>query len=129
MLLTMLKCKIHRATVTGTDLNYAGSITIDEELMALADILPHEKVQVLNLANGARFETYAIPGPAGSGVINLNGAAARLAVPGDKIIILAYALIPDREARAFTPRIVHVDERNRPSAQGKSPPGNLPSGP
>lgn len=114
MLLTMLKSKIHRATVTGTDLNYAGSITIDEELMNLADILPHEKVQVLNLANGARFETYAIPGPAGSGVVNLNGAAARLAVPGDKVIILTYVLVPDREARAFMPRIVRVDEQNRP---------------
>lgn len=114
MFRSMLKSKIHRATVTGTDLNYAGSITIDEKLMALADILPHEKVQVLNLANGARFETYVIPGPAGSGVINLNGAAARLAVPGDKVIILTYVLVSDQEAGAFTPRIVRVDEQNRP---------------
>ena len=114
MLLTMLKCKIHRATVTGADLNYAGSITIDEELMRLADILPHEQVHVLNLANGARFETYAIPGPAGSGVVKVNGAAARLAAPGDKVIILAYMLVPAQEARAFIPRIVQVDEGNRP---------------
>ncbi|HAG07040.1 MAG: Aspartate 1-decarboxylase [Clostridia bacterium 62_21] len=117
MLLTMLKCKIHRATVTGTDLNYAGSITIDEELMRLADILPHEQVHVLNLANGARFETYAIPGPAGSGVVQVNGAAARLAAPGDKVIVLAYVLLPDREARAFVPRIVQVDEENHPTSQ------------
>lgn len=113
MFLTMFKSKIHRATVTEADLNYVGSITIDEELLEVADILPHEKVQIVNNNNGARFETYAIKGPAGSGVICLNGAAARLVQPGDTVIIISYALMDREEARHFKPKVVLVDEKNR----------------
>ncbi|MGQ9512083.1 aspartate 1-decarboxylase [Thermodesulfitimonas sp.] len=113
MLLTMLRGKIHRATVKETNLNYAGSITIDEALLDAADILPGERVQVVNINNGARLETYAIAGPRESGIVALNGAAARLGEPGDKIIIIAYAFIPYQEARGFRPRIVVVDENNR----------------
>lgn len=110
---TMLKSKIHRATVTEANLNYVGSITIDENLMKSADILPNEKVQIVNNNNGARFETYVIQGRPGSGVICLNGAAARLVQPGDNVIIISYALIDDREAAAFDPKIIFVDEKNR----------------
>lgn len=113
MLRHMLKSKIHRATVTDANLNYVGSITIDESLMEAADILPHEQVQVVNINTGARFETYAIAGAAQSGTICLNGAAARLAQPGDLVIIMSYALMDDLEARRAVPRIVHVDSGNR----------------
>jgi len=113
VLLTMLRGKIHRATVRETNLNYAGSITIDEALLEAADILPGEKVQVVNINNGARLETYVIAGPRESGIVALNGAAARLGEPGDRIIIIAYALVPYQEARGFRPRIVVVDENNR----------------
>lgn len=109
---TMLKGKIHRAQVTEVNLDYEGSITIDELLMAAADILPYEKVQVLDLNNGARFETYAIAGEQGSGEICINGAAARLVSVGDKVIILSYKLVADEEARDTKPRLVYVDERN-----------------
>ena len=108
----MMKSKIHRATVTGADLNYIGSITIDERLMELADIREHEQVQVLDIDNGARFETYAIVG--GPGEVTLNGAAARLVHPGDRVIVITYADYEDAELAGFTPKIVHVDDRNRP---------------
>jgi len=110
----MLKSKIHRATVTGANVDYIGSITIDSELMERADILENEKVHVVNVDNGVRLETYAIPGEPGSGVICLNGAAARLMNPGELIIILAYAVLTEDELKGFKPRIVFVDENNRP---------------
>ena len=113
MFLTLFKSKIHRATVTEADLNYMGSITIDEALLEAADILPNEKVQIVNNNNGARFETYVIKGPRDSGVICLNGAAARLVSPGDTVIIIAYAMMDRREASAFQPTIVMVDGQNR----------------
>ncbi len=108
---TMLKSKIHRARVTGSDLNYEGSITIDRALMEAADILPYEKVQVLDINNGARLETYAIEGDAGE--ICLNGAAARLVSEGDLVIILSYQLVPEEEARDHFSRLVYVDSRNQ----------------
>lgn len=113
------KSKIHRATVTEADLNYEGSVTIDTDLMRAADILPHEQVQVLNVMNGERFETYAIPAPPGSGVICLNGPAARLAHVGDLVIILTYVEMEREELLKHTPRIVLVDERNRILAPAK----------
>lgn len=113
MFLTVFKSKIHRAVVTQADLNYVGSITIDEALMEAADILPNEKVQVVNNNNGARFETYVIPGPRDSGIICLNGAAARLVQPGDTVIIITYAMLDREEARAFKPTVVLVDEQNK----------------
>ena len=113
MFLTMFKSKIHRATVTEANLNYMGSITIDEDLMDAADVLANEKVQVVNNNNGARFETYVIKGPRASGVICLNGAAARLALPGDKVIIISYAVMDRAEAKVFKPLIVNVDETNK----------------
>lgn len=113
MFRTMMKAKIHRATVTEANLNYIGSITIDEDLMDLVDIWANEKVQIVDNNNGARFETYVIPGPRGSGVICLNGAAARLVHPGDKVIIISYGLMTDEEARAFKPRIAIMDDQNR----------------
>lgn len=113
MLVTMFKSKIHRATVTEADLNYVGSITIDQALLETADILPHEKVQIVNNNNGARFETYTIPGPRDSGVICLNGAAARLVQPGDTVILIAYAMMDRLEAANFQPTVVMVDEHNK----------------
>lgn len=113
MFVAMLRGKIHRAAVTETRLEYAGSITIDEALLEAADILPGERVQVFNLNNGERFETYTISGPRGSGVICLNGPAARLAQVGDRVIIVAYAFVPYEEARGFRPRIVVVGDGNR----------------
>src|SRR5258708_28395754 len=107
----MMKSKIHRATVTGPRLHGVGSVCIDTELMALADILPYEQVAVLDIDNGARFETYAIEGE--SGQICLNGAAARLVAPGDKVIIITYADYERAELEAYIPRVVHVDARNR----------------
>jgi aspartate 1-decarboxylase len=109
---TMLKSKIHRARVTGLNIDYEGSITIDQKLMEEADILAYEQVEVLNLNNGARFLTYAISGKRESGQICLNGAAARLANKGDIIIILSYCQIEDSEAISFMPRLVYVDEKN-----------------
>jgi aspartate 1-decarboxylase len=108
----MLKSKIHRARVTDGNIDYEGSITIDKKLMAAADILPYEQVQVLNINNGARFSTYAIEGEEGSGEICLNGAAARLAVRGDLVIILTYCDVSEEEAHNHTPKIVHVDAKN-----------------
>jgi len=115
MMRNMMKSKIHRATVTEANLNYVASITIDEDLMEAADLWENEKVQVVNINNGARLETYVIPGPRGSGVICLNGAAARHAQPGDKFIIISYALMTEEEAREYRPRIVLMDEGNRPA--------------
>lgn len=113
MLRTLFKAKLHRATVTEACLNYVGSITIDEDLLDAAGILINEKVQVVNNNNGARLETYVIPGPRGSGVICLNGAAARLVQPGDKIIIITYAMVDDREAKDFKPTVVFLDDHNK----------------
>lgn len=106
--------KIHRVRVTEANLDYEGSLAIDSALLAASGISPHELIQVVNLTTGARFETYAIPAPAGSGTVSLNGGAARLGVPGDLLIILAYALMSPEEAAGFTPRVVHVDQFNRP---------------
>jgi aspartate 1-decarboxylase len=108
----MLKSKIHGARVTGLCLDYEGSITLDANLMAEADILPYEQVQVLNMNNGARFTTYAITGPEGSGQVCLNGAAARLASKGDTVIILSYSLVADSEAAGVMPRLLHTDRNN-----------------
>jgi aspartate 1-decarboxylase len=114
MQLTLLKGKIHRAAVTQCDLNYEGSISGDATLMERAGILPHEQVDVLNINNGERFTTYAIPAPAGSGTIGVNGAAARLAQKGDLVIIIAYARMDEAQAKTFQPRVVLVDAANRP---------------
>jgi aspartate 1-decarboxylase len=116
MQLTLLKGKIHRATVTQCDLNYEGSISVDATLLDRAGILAHEQVDVLNITNGQRFTTYAIPSPAGSGMIGINGAAARLAQKGDLVIIVAYARMEEAEAKSFSPRVVLVDGNNRPQA-------------
>ncbi len=113
MLREMCKAKIHSATVTEADLNYTGSITIDKSLLKELDILHYERVQVLNINNGSRIETYVIEGESDSGIICLNGAAARWAVPGDKIIIIAYCLIDDAQARNWNPKIVVLDEKNK----------------
>jgi len=118
MFRTMLKSKIHRATVTQADLDYVGSITIDSDLMKAADLLPHEKVHVVDVDNGARLETYAIEGEPGSGVICINGAAARLVSKGDRVIIISYAMVTEDEARTIAPTVVLVDERNRPTSIG-----------
>ncbi|MCC6698736.1 MAG: aspartate 1-decarboxylase [Candidatus Hydrogenedentes bacterium] len=113
MMLTMLKSKIHRATVTEADLNYVGSLTLDPDLIEAADMLIHEKVQVLNLNNGARFETYIIEGERGSGIVCLNGPAARQGQVGDIIIALTYALVDAEEAKTWVAKNVHVDANNR----------------
>ena len=114
MFINVFKSKIHRARVTEANLNYMGSITIDSALLEASDILPNEKVQIVNNNNGARFETYVIPGPGGSGVICLNGAAARLVQPGDTVIIISYCLLSREEAADFKPKVVMVDENNCP---------------
>lgn len=113
MLINMFKGKIHRATVTEANLNYVGSITIDRELLDASGILPGERVQIVNNHNGERLETYTIEGPAGSGVICLNGAAARLVQPGDTVIIIAYAWMEEAQAHVFKPKVVYVDRENR----------------
>ncbi|MFF9012888.1 aspartate 1-decarboxylase [Streptomyces sp. NPDC014870] len=113
MIRTMFKSKIHRATVTQADLHYVGSVTVDAELMEAADLLPGELVHIVDIDNGARLETYVIEGERGSGVIGINGAAAHLVHPGDLVILISYAQIEDAEARAFVPRVVHVDADNR----------------
>lgn len=112
MIYTMMHGKIHRATVTEANLNYVGSITIDEDLLDAAGILPGEKVQIVNNNNGARLETYTIPGKRGSGVVCLNGAAARCALEGDIVIIIAYAQMDEKEAKALEPKVVLVDKQN-----------------
>ncbi|MBH5318583.1 aspartate 1-decarboxylase [Paenibacillus sp. GSMTC-2017] len=107
------KSKIHRAVVTEANLNYVGSITIAEDILEASNILENEKVQVVNINNGARLETYAITGPRGSGVICLNGAAARLVQPGDRVIIISYAMMDENEAKGYKPNVVIMDENNR----------------
>ncbi|MGI6126253.1 MAG: aspartate 1-decarboxylase [Planifilum sp.] len=112
MLRTMMKAKIHRATVTEANLHYVGSVTVDEEILERVDILPNEKVQIVNNNNGARLETYVIPGPRGSRTICLNGAAARLVQPGDRVIIISYALMDEQEIKNHRPRIAIMGEGN-----------------
>lgn len=112
MILTMLKGKIHRATVTQAELNYVGSITIDKTLMEASNILENEKVQIVDVNNGERFETYVIPGVRDSGVICVNGAAARLVQPGDKVIIIAYAQMNEDEAKKYKPAVVFMNDDN-----------------
>ncbi len=112
MILTMLKTKIHRATVTQTDIDYNGSITIDRDLMDAAGLLLHEQVDVLNINNGARFTTYVIEGERGSGIIGINGAAARLVQKNDLVIICAYAQMSEDEAKAYDPTVILVDDQN-----------------
>ena len=109
----MLKSKLHRVTVTNANLNYEGSITIDEALMQKADLMPSEKVDIYNVSNGERFSTYVIKGKKGSGVICLNGAAARKASKGDVIIVASYVMVDDKTAKKWTPKCVYVDEKNR----------------
>ena len=110
---TMLKSKIHRATVTQADLHYVGSVTVDADLMDAADLLPGEQVAIVDVTNGARLETYVIEGERGSGVIGINGAAAHLVHPGDTVILISYQAVEDHEARGVKPRIVHVGPDNR----------------
>jgi aspartate 1-decarboxylase len=121
MQIEILKCKIHRATVTDPHLEYEGSITIDRDLMDAAGILLHEKVHILDVNNGSRFETYVIEGPRGSGVICVNGAAARLVMPKDLVIIIAYCHMSPAEAAEYTPVVVKVDSENQ--IHGQMPPG------
>jgi len=113
MIRTMLKSKIHRATITGSDLHYVGSITVDRELLEAADIREHELVHVLDIDNGARFETYTIAGERGSGEMRINGAAARLVHSGDTIIVVSYAGYDETEVERYEPRVVHVNADNR----------------
>jgi aspartate 1-decarboxylase len=122
----MLKSKVHRATVTQADLHYVGSVTIDRDLMDAADLLPGEQVAIVDIDNGARLETYVIEGPRGSGVIGINGAAARLVHAGDLVIIISYATVTDAEARTMRPRVVFVDAANRIVGTGGDPADALP---
>src|ERR671910_3181121 len=108
MMRTMMKSKIHRATVTQADLHYVGSVTIDEDLLEAADLLPGEQVAIVDVTNGARLETYVIPGERGSGVVGINGAAAHLVHPGDLVILISYAQMENAEAAAFRPRVIFV---------------------
>lgn len=126
MFRTMLGGKVHRATVTRANLHYVGSITIDQDLMRAADILEGEQVDVVDITNGARLTTYAITGAAGSGDIGINGAAAHLVSPGDLVIIISYRTVDDREIADHTPRVVHVDQRNRIVALGADPAEPVP---
>ena len=126
MMRIMMKSKIHRATVTQADLDYVGSVTIDADLLDAADLLEGEQVAIVDNTNGARIETYVIPGPRGSGVIGINGAAAHLVHPGDVVIIMSYAVMDDAEARALKPHVVHVDEQNRVVKIGNDPAEPVP---
>ena len=126
MLRTMMKSKIHRATVTQAALHYVGSVTVDEDLLDAADLLPGELVHIVDVTNGARLETYTIKGERGSGVIGINGAAARLVQPGDIVILIAYAQLETAEARAFQPSVVFVDADNRVVGTGHDPAEALP---
>ncbi|WP_309110376.1 aspartate 1-decarboxylase [Saccharothrix sp.] len=121
MLRTMLKSKIHRATVTQADLHYVGSVTVDLDLMEAADLLPGEMVAIVDVTNGARLETYVIPGERGTGVIGINGAAAHLVKPGDLVILIAYGQMDDAEARAYQPKVVFVDADNKVVDLGADP--------
>jgi aspartate 1-decarboxylase len=127
MLRTMMKSKIHRATVTQADLHYVGSVTVDEDLLDAADLLAGELVHIVDVTNGARLETYVISGPRGSGVIGINGAAARLIQPGDLVILIAYGLMDDAEARNRKPKVVFVDADNKVIGTGDDPAEALPS--
>ncbi len=127
MLRTMMKSKIHRATVTQADLHYVGSVTVDEDLLEASDILPGELVHIVDVTNGARLETYTISGERGSGVIGINGAAAHLVHPGDVVILIAYAQVDDAEARALEPSVVFVDADNRVVQLGADP-ADVPPG-
>jgi aspartate 1-decarboxylase len=122
----MMKSKIHRATVTQADLHYVGSVTLDVALMEAADLLHGEQVAIVDITNGARIETYVIPGERGSGVIGINGAAAHLVHEGDLVIIMSYAMLDDAEARALEPRVVHVDSANRVVKIGNDPAEPVP---
>ncbi len=124
---TLMKSKIHRATVTQADLHYVGSLTISRDLMEAADLVAGEKVDVVDIDNGARLSTYVIEGPEGSGVIGINGAAARLISTGDLVIIIAYAQVAEEHVRSVTPRVVFVDGDNRPMSVG-SDPAEVPDG-
>ena len=126
MMRIMMKSKIHRATVTQADLDYVGSVTLDAGLMEAADLLEGEQVAIVDITNGARIETYVIPGERGSGVIGINGAAAHLVHPGDLIIIMSYAVLTDAEARALKPLVVHVDDQNRVVKLGNDPAEPVP---
>jgi aspartate 1-decarboxylase len=126
MLRTMMKSKIHRATVTQADLHYVGSVTVDEDLLDAADLLPGELVHIVDVTNGARLETYTIAGERGSGVIGINGAAARLVQPGDIVILIGYAQMDTEEARAFKPSVVFVDADNVVVATGDDPAEAVP---
>ncbi|HSP37259.1 MAG TPA: aspartate 1-decarboxylase [Frankiaceae bacterium] len=121
MFRTMLKSKIHRATVTQADLHYVGSVTVDEDLMDAADLLAGEQVAIVDINNGARLETYVIPGQRGTGVIGINGAAARLVAPGDLVILISYAALDDAEARRYVPKVVFVDAANSIVGLGGDP--------
>ena len=123
---TMLKSKIHRATVTQADLHYVGSVTVDKDLMDAADLLAGERVAIVDVTNGARLETYVIPGVRGSGVIGINGAAAHLVHPGDLVILISYAQMDDETARQYVPSVVHVDADNRVIELGSDPAGAVP---
>jgi aspartate 1-decarboxylase len=125
MLLNLLRTKIHRAMVTEANLHYEGSITIDSALMEAAGILPHEQVHICNIDNGNRFVTYVIEGPAESGAICINGAAARLASPGDRVIIIAYGQMTIDEAKTFRPRVVLVDDKNHVKDRHELQPGTI----
>ena len=126
MMRIMMKSKIHRATVTQADLHYVGSVTLDAALMDAADLLEGEQVAIVDITNGARIETYVIPGPRGSGVIGINGAAAHLVRPGDLVIVMSYAMVTDAEARTLEPRVVHVDSKNRVVKIGNDPAEPVP---
>jgi len=126
MMRIMMKSKIHRATVTQADLDYVGSVTLDAALMEAADLLEGEQVAIVDITNGARIETYAIPGPAGSGVIGINGAAAHRVHPGDLVIIMSYAMMSDEQARTLKPKVVHVDAENRVVKIGNDPAEPVP---
>ncbi|MCP3799931.1 aspartate 1-decarboxylase [Allokutzneria sp. A3M-2-11 16] len=121
MFRTMLKSKIHRATVTQADLDYVGSVTVDEDLMDAADLLPGEQVAIVDVTNGARLETYVIPGERGSGVLGINGAAAHLVHPGDLVILIAYGLMEDAQARSYRPKVIFVDAANAIVELGSDP--------
>ena len=129
MLRTMLKSKIHRATVTHADLHYIGSVTVDADLLDAADLLPGEQVAIVDITNGARLETYVIPGERGSGVLGINGAAAHLVRPGDLVILISYAQRDDAEAGTVPPRVVHVDASNRVISLDADPTGAPPGVP
>ena len=126
MMRTMLKSKIHRATVTQADLHYVGSVTVDEDLLDAADLLPGEQVAIVDVTNGARIETYVIPGERGSGVIGINGAAAHLVHPGDLVIVIGYGLMDETEAKSHLPKVVHVDGANRIVQLGADPSAPVP---